>query len=348
MMPNISYFILQLYYLISFLIGNVEAFLPSKISQTRGKSGIFARKGAMSRRKEIGIGNSKSTSVENQKDAIIPAGNIYSLPALYDLAFGYRNYEDEVEFLIETHEKYSDFPATRILELAAGPGRHLIEALKKENSSVLHVTALDLSPDMVSYGKDLASHEFHDMSAFSYEQGDMRNFFFKTTFDSAWILLGSLQHMTTNHDVCSCFESTYAALRKGGTVILELPHPRETFSMGECTRNGWEVPLEDEKGNKCGELEIVWGDEDDVFDPISQIRNFTVSMELKNHVQKSNLHTPQSVREIVPLRQFTAQEIHSLATHSGFEVVAMFGALDSRVDVQDDEEAFRLVCILKK
>ena len=103
------------------------------------------------------------------------------------------------------------------------------------------------------------------------------------SFDTAWILLGSLQHLTTNDDVISCFRSTASLLREGGTMIVELPHPKETFSMGECTRNGWEVPLEDEEGEEYGELKIVWGDEGDVFDPIRRVRDFTVVMDLVEH-----------------------------------------------------------------
>ena len=92
------------------------------------------------------------------------------------------------------------------------------------------------------------------------------------TFDSAWILLGSLQHLQTNQDVISCFESACQALKQGGTLIVELPHPRETFSMVECTKNGWEVPLEDENGMEYGELKVIWGDESDTFDAIRQVR----------------------------------------------------------------------------
>ena len=163
-------------------------------------------------------------------------------------------------------------------------------------------------------------------------------------FDSAWILLGSLQHLQTNDDVLSCFESAHEALKLGGTLIIELPHPRETFSMVECTKNGWEVPLEDETGKECGELRIVWGDETDTFDPITQVRQFTVSFDLTGTDEEDK----QSVRQVVPMRLFTAQEIDALARCSGFEVVARYGALDKDVEVNDEDEAFRLVCALCK
>mmetsp|Transcript_14648 Transcript_14648/g.17657 ORF Transcript_14648/g.17657 Transcript_14648/m.17657 type:complete len:80 (+) Transcript_14648:104-343(+) len=56
----------------------------------------------------------------------------------------------------------------------------------------------------------------------------------------------------------------------------------------------------------------------------------------------------QSVKQVVPMRLFTSQEIDALARCSGFEVAAMYGALCEEVEVNDDNEAFRLVCVLRK
>lgn len=296
----------------------------------------------MSRNK--GFGNKKDEPVNNEP-LVQQDGRIYSMPALYDLAFGYRNFEHEVDFLLYAHEQFAGSPATSVLELAAGPARHSLGALLLDDGSIRRATALDSSPEMVHYGKDLASHELGEaIASFQYLEGDMRNFNLTQTHDTAWILLGSLQHMTSNDDVLACFRNVHNALNQGGTLILELPHPRETFSMVECTRNGWEVPLEDDAGDAYGELQIIWGDENDTFDPITQVRQFSVSMEIKSDLPVSGL---KSVNEIVPIRLFTSQEICALATFCDFEVVAMFGALDEEVSV-NDEEAFRLVCVLRK
>ena len=302
------------------------------------------------------------------------SGEIYSLPSLYDMAFGYRNFEEEVDFMMDQHRKLNPENALpkRVLELAAGPARHCIEALGA--SYIESATAIDNSADMVKYAREIAAEELksddytfeeingsgdvtedsaykHRVNSLKYIQADMTNFDFPgddeaQLFDSAWILLGSLQHLTTNEEVISCFKCIHRVLRPNGTFILELPHPRETFSMVECTRNGWEVPLEDENGSTSGELKIVWGDDDDEFDPITQVRQFTVSMELSGDNPKE---APlQSVREVVPMRHFTSQEIDLLARIAGFKVVSTHGALQFDVDVNDGDQAFRLVCVLQK
>jgi SAM-dependent methyltransferase len=319
----------------------------------------------------------ESTTTNSSSSTSGRRRTIYSLPALYDMAFGYRNFEIEVDFLVGQHQLLHDGQGpTRVLELAAGPARHSIHAL--QSSMTNFATALDNSQEMVDYGMSIARNELSStsstdddtddesssslMESFSYVQGDMCSFELDEKYDSAWILLGSLQHLTTNDQVISCFESIHKALIPGGTLILELPHPRETFSLVECTRNGWEVPLENERGEEYGELAIVWGDDDDEFDPIRQVRQFTVSMDLTmnddDDSENGNGNAAngtmgengelQGVREVIPLRLFTAQEIDALGRIAGFRVMSMHGALADDVSVNDEEEAFRLVCVLQK
>jgi len=365
---------------LSLSIVNIDGFLipPSNLllkgqRQHLTPSNTKHELSASSSGKGFGEAPASKTTTESET-ANNNEGEIYSRPSLYDMAFGYRNFEEEVDFLMDQHRKLNadqELPK-RVLELAAGPARHCIEALSA--SYIESATAIDNSADMIKYAREIAAEElksddytFEEISgkehgdvtkdssyenrvnSLRYIQADMTNFTIdggEEFFDSAWILLGSLQHLTTNEEVISCFRCIHRSLRANGTFILELPHPRETFSMVECTRNGWDVPLEDENGAKSGELKIVWGDDDDDFDPIDQVRQFTVSMELNG--EDSSKAPLQSVREVVPMRHFTSQEIDLLARLSGFEVMALHGALQFDVDVTDDDQAFRLVCVLQK
>ncbi|KAL7541460.1 hypothetical protein ACHAXR_010938 [Thalassiosira sp. AJA248-18] len=339
------------------------------------------RGGAMARSKKQSSGSSKG-GFDQKIEESAPSSksdSIYSLPPLYDLAFGYRSYEDEVDFLLDAHEKYakhsSKKESPRILELAAGPARHSLAALSEHPpSEVDSVVALDLSQAMVDYGLENADYELGAPGGrrddFNYVNGDMRHVgdYTKASFDSAWLLLGSMQHLLTNEDIIACFSSVHNALKSGGTVVVELPHPRETFSMGECTRNGWTVPLvedatdEDGEEKEYGELNIVWGDDGDEFDPVAQIRHFTVGLELivnnVDDIPKDGDLSPlflgmsedgkSSVREVVPMRLFTLQEIDALARCAGFEMVAKYGALAEDVSIEDEDEAFRMVCVLRR
>ena len=268
------------------------------------------------------------------------AREIYSRPALYDLAFSYRDYEDEVDFLIRYHETWARRKPQSVLELAAGPARHTLTALK--STSIRDGLCIDLSPEMVQYGRELAAQDLPKSGvSFDYRVGDMCDFQVDRQFDTAWILLGSMQHLTENYDVLRCLSCVREALVTGGTCIIELPHPKELFAMVDCTRNGWEIPLEDRDGNEYGELKIIWGDEDDTFDSIRQVRDFTVAMEMTGR-------EAVSIREVVPMRMFTAQEIDAFARCCGFELQYMYGALDDRVEISDEDTAYRMVCLLEK
>jgi len=323
----------------------------------------------------------KSDTNENPKyETESKSKSIYSLPSLYDLAFGYRDYEQEVNFLLASHEKHSQNTDAEgqltkqtqksesnnkydILELAAGPARHSITASKLP--SVKSCTAIDISSEMIQYSNEVANEELGDLGSgglrdkFSYECANMKSFNIQdlsekslnvpSHFDCVWILLGSLQHLTSNKDVISCFKNISKCLNERGTLIVELPHPKEIFSMVSCTRNGWEVPLEDDEGNEYGELKVLWGDADDHFDPVRQVRDFTVAMELSERQHDSREKTLTSVKEVVPMRLFTAQEMEALGQLSGLEMRGQYGALEQPVvDVNDEDAAFRLVCVFGK
>ena len=359
------------------------------------------------------------------------SSSIYSLPALYDLAFGYRDYDEEVEFLLSKHMELvgSTVPPTRILEIAAGPARHSITALLSplfdsesddkndpgdddDHDEIPTVYCIDTSSEMAAYARQVLDDEidqYEDMipykdkiqQKFRYQIADMRNFTLpeqqfndhSIIVETVWILLGSLQHMLTNTDVIDCFKCIANVIpESSGTIFVELPHPREsTFNLMECTRNGWKVPLvqqqapddddDDEPANFLydndddddqadddddgddddtdgGVLSIVWGDDGDAFDPITQVRQFSISFEVSGlddrelddngilNNMKDDVGT--SLQQVVPMRLFTAQEIDALARCAGLKVVAMYGALEPGVDVNDEEASYRLVCALQK
>ena len=290
-----------------------------------------------------------SNSNDDTPSAESTAKPIYSQPALYDLAFGYRDFAEEVDFLWASHVNVTGSAPTRTLEVAAGPARHSLAALQEYDDSLQAAYCLDNAVTMQEYALDVAQHELSvdEQAKLHYHVADMRHItsdLVTQSVDTAWILLGSLQHLTSNDDVRACLQGIHDVLTDNGTLILELPHPRETFRMVECTRNGWKVPLEDVgDGSDSGELAIVWGDDNDEFDEITQVRQFTVRMQLTGTGEED-----VTLQEVVPMRLFTAQEMEALATAAGFRVASLHGALEEGVEVNDEDAAYRLVVVLQK
>ena len=259
--------------------------------------------------------------------ALASQPRIYDAPTLYDAAFGFRDFEDEVAFLCAAHEKHGNTGGapSRILELAAGPARHAVEAASRG----VEATAVDLSAAMVRCGTQIAKEEDVELD---YRMGDMREALPFDKVCSAWLLLGSVGHLLTNDDALRCFQNARKALADGGTLILELPHPRETFRLDGVSEDGWDVPFEG------GDLRVRWGAEEDAFDPLTQVRQASVAFETDQG---------QLIEERVPTREYTLQELRLLADAAGFVDVATYGALDAAfIPADDDELAYRLVVVL--
>ena len=207
--------------------------------------------------------------------------SIYSAPELYDLAFSYRDFGAEVKFLLQAHAKHAgpgahtavsgpdlnfEYPPSisegganrrmRVLELAAGPARHCSIAARKYG---VGATALDCNKDMLQYAATVSEQEA-SLNPLHYVHKDMRDFssadlesaaeatgeLSDGLVDSVWCLLGSAGHLLTNEDWLSMLKCASRVLTAGGTLILELPHPRETFRLEDTTMDGWDVPEGDD------------------------------------------------------------------------------------------------------
>ena len=76
----------------------------------------------------------------------------------------------------------------------------------------------------------------------------------------------------------------------------------------------------------------------------AQVRQATVELELERDGV-----IVQRVRQSLPQREFTPQELVAYAIASGvFEEPTFYGALDLAVGVDDEEEAYRLVAVLRR
>lgn len=279
------------------------------------------------------------------KDKVV---RIYTRPSLYDMAFGYRDFQMETKNMLKWHKDAALYPATSVLEVAAGPARHCMEL--DDNKSITKIYAIDNSPEMKEYCASLCRTTGETCDKLEYLIQDMTQISLPTTVDTAWLLLGSFQHMLTLADAIQCFKSIHNSLNNNGTFILELPHPNEIFGMVDCTTNTWTIPLELSEGSSAGgQLKVIWGDADDEFDPISHIRQATVGFHLTT---KAYGEENEQWMETVPLKSYTVPELHLLAELTGFRIVQLLGALDSSPDqvvlLDDEELAYRLVCVLQK
>jgi predicted SAM-dependent methyltransferase len=135
--------------------------------------------------------------------------------------------------------------------------------------------------------------------------------------DLAACLLGTFQHMLTQEDAKRALQRIHAALKPGGIFVLEMNHPSLLFD-GSITSSAdtWKLDLEE------AQVEVWWGHEGDIFDPLTQILTKTIEVDMMSKGGER-----QKLFDTVELRQYTFQELKLLAENAGFEVICFFTSI---------------------
>ncbi|MBK1613023.1 hypothetical protein CKO44_05990 [Rubrivivax gelatinosus] len=256
----------------------------------------------------------------------LPRG-IYDEPRLYDIAFSYRNFDNEARALLDWFKTYGGTGRRprSALELASGPARHSLELAK----AGVGVSILDRSPRMCGYAKTLARRAGTDLLAI---EGDMVDFNLGVRFDLVLNMLDSTSHILTASDLKAHFIHVAEHMRPGGIYIVELARPRK---QGEppSTRTTWEAK------RRSTHVRIQWGSS----------RDPTVKHVTHTRVRLVST-SPAGITKIdanVPQRHWTGAEVQRAIRESqSLSVAAAFGDFDSDVDARSPR-AWRLIYVLR-
>jgi SAM-dependent methyltransferase len=138
---------------------------------------------------------------------------LYDYPEYYDLAFSFRNYEAEANFLKRCIERYSKIPVRRVLELGCGTAPHAGEMV----GYGYDYTGVDTNRNMLDYAiykwRDLRPHV-------SFIETDMNTITLDQPADFAFVMLGSL-YANGLDELTRHFDHLAAALRPGGLYFLD-------------------------------------------------------------------------------------------------------------------------------
>ena len=255
----------------------------------------------------------------------------YGRALVYDVGMGRavgRDFGREVAFLTALFARAADRRPRSLLELACGPGYHAREAARRG----LLATGLDLSPDMLAYGRDLADREG---LAVSWIEGDLRSFALPAPVDIVVAPFDAIDVLLTNADVVAHFRAVAAALTPEGVYVIDLSHPRDCspWNYGshryEGTRDGMRVLIEA-------------GVNGPPIDAAAQV----AETEMRITVERDG--RTEVISDLARERFFHPQEIVALAELSGvLEVSEFFGDYDLEVPFDVSERATRLIAVLK-
>jgi SAM-dependent methyltransferase len=260
------------------------------------------------------------------------ADELYADPALYELAFSYRDVPAEVDVIEAWYERRRGSRPARVLELAAGPAAHAIEFARRG----ARATALDSSPTMCAYARGRADEE---AVALDVVPADMVRFRLpRRRFDLAIVMLDSASHVLDLDAMISHLRSVGDHLAPTGLYVMEMSHPTDFLARAPKTQNRWRLT------RGAQHVDVRFTSPLRGLDPATQVWQSRISVRVTERG-----HTRQ-LRAAVALRPWTAAELEAAARlagnlrligrHGSFDVDGPFGA--------DDPTEWRMISILER
>lgn len=256
--------------------------------------------------------------------------DLYALAEFYDIAFDFRDLDRECDALDTLCVRHRGAKPVSFVDIACGPGYHCLQLALRGRASF----AFDLSPEMIAYARKKASSVGAEVS---FQVADMRDFTLPNPVDLAFCGISTIHYMLKNDDLVAHLRSVAQNLTPGGLYVFEANHPRDQFGVGSSTKNEWE-------SNRDGTtVRMSWGLDDVHFDPISQISQSTVRMDVTRD-GKTETH-----RFINTDRTYTHQEFLLLIEKSDvFQVCEWLGALDPNQPLDNSKASWRMIPVLRR
>jgi hypothetical protein len=151
--------------------------------------------------------------------------------ALYDAAFGYRDYAAERDFLLACARRFGDREVRRVLAWSAGPGRHL----KAFADAGIPGAGTDPATIMIAYAQRLAGTraggpEVRFVRAALDERAEADPPI--GLVDLSFVLLSSIHLLTTPGAMEQHLRVAAELLAPGGLHVIEATHPADLTTAG--------------------------------------------------------------------------------------------------------------------
>ncbi|MFQ5453819.1 MAG: class I SAM-dependent methyltransferase [Candidatus Zixiibacteriota bacterium] len=253
----------------------------------------------------------------------------YSYPELYELAFNFRDYQKAVDFILQAVKATGISSITSMVELGCGPAQYAREFSRRNIESF----GVDNSQEMIKYAQKLIEDEKLSSKIID---ADFCRFQLPKSVDLAICMMATFNHLLTNNDILTHLNCVADNLKSEGMYLIELPHPRDIFTVDKSCQNVWEVKNDDIQ------LAIDWGS-DAVFDPMTEIDlmkiTFTATMQ-----DKTNIYTAQDKSRRIGLGLLRAL----IELSDRFRITGMYGDLDINQPFDNTKKSWRLILVLRK
>jgi SAM-dependent methyltransferase len=254
----------------------------------------------------------------------------------YEVAFGYRDIEAELDFLLAVAKRHGATEAASFLELAAGPGYHATAAAQRG----LRSTALDLSAPMIERARTRAHHAGVVVDGVV---ADMADFALDEPVALACNLLTSISYLTTAISLHRHFGCVAQSLLPGSVYVVENNHPNDFWTRAHFAPSRWTMTSKDDE--HALEVFTSWLDEEPVIDVVSQTYEVKARTEVKETSSKGEHQ--RTLVDRATLRMIWPQELVAHGLAHGLSLASFYGALDVEISI-DDPRAWRAVAVFVK
>lgn len=258
---------------------------------------------------------------------------LYRHARVYDVAFSYRDFEAELDFLVASARRWGRAPPTSFLDVAAGPGVHAIVAARRGMRAV----ALDLSASMMALCARKAADAGLEVATMV---EDMRSFTVAEPVALAFNPLTSVSYLRTTEALCDHMRAMAAALVPGGVYVVENNHPKDFWPpAAHFTPSVWTMsdgPLT---------VKTTWLAEcPPKLDAAAQLYEAVGRYEITD--ASDGAPVERRVEDRAWLRMTLPSELALAARLAGLEPCAVLG--DLVVDAPFDDAGWRAVSVFRK
>jgi len=133
----------------------------------------------------------------------------------YDLLYGDKDYNAEVDFLEDTFRAYTAKGVIkRVLDLGCGTGGHVLPLAQRG----YQVTGVDLSQAMLDMALEKARQSGLEID---FRQGKLCSVDLGSTFDAVISMFAVISYQTTNQELLFAFNTVRRHLKPGGLFIFD-------------------------------------------------------------------------------------------------------------------------------
>ncbi|MEA2070160.1 MAG: class I SAM-dependent methyltransferase [Asgard group archaeon] len=148
------------------------------------------------------------------------SGLYCTLAKYYDYIYAEKDYQKEVEALVEIIKEYKISRSNDLLDVACGTGSH-IQFFQQE----FNCTGVDINPEMLEIAKQ-------KVPAATFIESDMRTLNLEKKFDVIVCLFSSIGYIKTTEKLSQTIQSFSDHLKKSGIVIIEPWLTKEVYRVG--------------------------------------------------------------------------------------------------------------------